>query len=100
VLTALFGTIGVMKYKNKRAVSSIIKYVTIHKSSTSKYYAVLTVDEDIVQLPKTNNVVGLDMGVSNLVICSDGSKYKTIHFDKKLAKKKHYWEKRLARRRT
>ena len=92
--------LGVMKYKNKKAIPSIIKYVTIRKSSTNKYYAILTVDEEIVQLPKTNKSVGLDMGVCDLVICSDGSKYKTIRFDKKLAKKKHYWEKRLARRRT
>ena len=92
--------LGVMKYKNKKAIPSIIKYVTIRKSSTNKYYAILTVDEDITQLPKTNKSVGLDMGVCDLVICSDGSKYKTIRFDKKLAKKKHYWEKRLARRRN
>lgn len=92
--------LGVMKYKNKKWIPSVIKYVTIRKSSTNKYYAVLTVDEETVQLPKTNKFVGLDMGVSDLVICSDGSKYKTIRFDKKLAKKKCYWEKRLARRRT
>ena len=92
--------LGVMKYKNKKWIPSVIKYVTIRKLSTNKYYAVLTVDEETVQLPKTNKFVGLDMGVSDLVICSDGSKYKTIRFDKKLAKKKCYWEKRLARRRT
>ncbi|WP_195701155.1 RNA-guided endonuclease TnpB family protein [Companilactobacillus futsaii] len=92
--------LGVMKYKNKKSIPSIIKYVTIRKSSTNKYYAILTVDEDITQLPKTNTSVGLDMGVCDLVICSNESKYKTIRFDKKLAKKKHYWEKRLARRRT
>ncbi|KRK98438.1 RNA-guided endonuclease TnpB family protein [Companilactobacillus futsaii] len=92
--------LGVMKYKNKKSIPSVIKYVTIRKSSTNKYYAILTVDEDITQLPKTNKSVGLDIGVCDLVICSDGSKYKTIRFDKKLAKKKHYWEKRLARRRN
>ena len=92
--------LGVMKYKNKKAIPSTIKYVTIRKSSTNKYYAILTVNENIAHLSKTNKAVGLDMGVSDLVICSDGNKYKTIRFDKKLAKKKHYWEKRLARRRA
>ncbi len=92
--------LGVMKYKNKKAIPSTIKYVTIRKSSTNKYYAILTVGEDITKLPKTNRSVGLDMGVCDLVICSDGNKYRTVRFDKKLAKKKHYWEKRLARRRT
>jgi putative transposase len=33
------------------------------------------------------------------MITSDGVKYPTIRFDKILANKKHYWEKRLARRR-
>ena len=33
------------------------------------------------------------------MITSDGIKYPTIRFDKLLANKKHYWEKRLARRR-
>ncbi|GEO48225.1 RNA-guided endonuclease TnpB family protein [Companilactobacillus kimchii] len=92
--------LGVMKYKNKKSIPSIIKYVTIRKSLTNKYYAILTVDEDLKKLPKTSKSVGIDMGVSDLVICSNGRKYKTIRFDKKLAKKKHYWEKRLARRRT
>ncbi|KRK82496.1 hypothetical protein [Companilactobacillus bobalius] len=50
-----------MKYKNKKSIPSIIKYVTIRKSSTSKYYAVLTVDEEPEQLPKTNKSVGIDM---------------------------------------
>ncbi|WP_235526937.1 helix-turn-helix domain-containing protein, partial [Companilactobacillus futsaii] len=45
--------LGVMKYKNKKSIPNIIKYVTIRKSSTNKYYAILTVDEDITQLPKT-----------------------------------------------
>lgn len=39
------------------------------------------------------------MGIADLMITSDGVKYPTIRFDKLLAKKKHYWEKRLARRR-
>ena len=37
--------------------------------------------------------------MSDLIITSDGVKYPTIRFDKLLAKKKHYWERRLARRR-
>lgn len=39
------------------------------------------------------------MGIADLMITSDGVKYPTIRFDKILSKKKHYWEKRLTRRR-
>lgn len=39
------------------------------------------------------------MEVADLIITSNGIKYPTIRFDKALSKKKHYWEKRLARQR-
>lgn len=76
-----------------------IKNATICLSATGKFYASLLVDTEIKELPKTNNSVGIDMGVADLMITSDGIKYPTIRFDKVLANKKHYWEKRLARRR-
>lgn len=91
--------IGVMKFKSGRKVTGKIKNATIRLSSTGKYYAVLLVDTEVAELPKTNNTVGIDMGVADLMITSDGFKYPTIRFDKLLSKKKHYWEKRLARRR-
>ena len=39
------------------------------------------------------------MGIVDLISTSDAVKYPTIRFDQILAKKKHYLEKRLARRR-
>ncbi|WP_158682877.1 transposase [Lactobacillus sp. CBA3605] len=51
------------------------------------------------KLLETKQAVGIDMGVADLMITSDGVKYPTICFDKVLSNKKHYWEKRLARRR-
>lgn len=91
--------IGTVKFKSGRQVTGKIKSATIRLSSTGKFYAVLLVDTEIEELPKTSKAVGIDMGVADLMITSDGVKYPTIRFDKILAKKKHYWEKRLARRR-
>ncbi|MCM6799407.1 transposase [Levilactobacillus brevis] len=91
--------LGDIRFKAGHQITGKIKNVTIRLSSTGKFYAVLLVDTDIQELPKTNNTVGIDMGVADLMITSDGIKYPTIRFDKLLAKKKHYWEKRLARRR-
>lgn len=91
--------IGLVRFKSGRQITGKVKNVTIRLSSTGKYYAVLLVDTEIKALPKTNNSVGIDMGVADLMITSDAVKYPTIRFDKILAKKKHYWEKRLARRR-
>lgn len=91
--------IGAIKFKSGRKITGKIKNVTVRLSATGKYFAIVLVDEDIAKLSVTNQSVGIDMGVADLMITSDGVKYPTIHFDKVLSKKKHYWEKRLARRR-
>jgi len=91
--------LGVMRFKTGKAIPNVIKSVTIRKSFTGKYYAVLIVDTDNKVLPRTGHNIGLDVGVADLAITSDGIKYPTIRFDKILAKQKHFWEKRLARRR-
>jgi len=90
--------LGAVKVKGQLPLEKV-KRATIRLSSTGKYYAVVLIDTEVNELPKTTNKVGIDMGVADLMITSDGIKYPTIRFDKLLAKKKHYWEKRLARRR-
>jgi len=91
--------LGVVYFRSGREPIGKIKNVTIRLSSTGKFYAILLVGAEIPELPKTHSSVGIDMGVADLMITSDKVKYPTIRFDKILAKKKHYWEKRLARRR-
>ena len=91
--------LGELRFKSGRQITGKIKNVTIRLSAAGKYYAIVLVDKDIFKLPATNQSVGIDMGVADLMITSDGIKYPTIRFDKILSKKKHYWEKRLARRR-
>lgn len=91
--------LGNIAFKSGRQITGKIKNVTIRLSATGKYYAIVLVDNDVRKLPKTKQSVGIDMGVSDLMITSDQVKYATIRFDKALSRKKHYWEKRLARRR-
>lgn len=86
-------------YRSGREIKGKVKSVTIHKSPTGKYYASVLTEVEIKPLAKTKQEVGIDMGVKDLAITSDGKKYKTVRFDKLLANKKHYWEVRLARRR-
>lgn len=95
--------LGYLKYKaSLKPLGSItkIKSATIRKTATNKYYAVLLVESENQVFKKTKKQVGLDMGLADLMITSAGIKYPTVRFDKILAKKKHYWETRLARRRT
>ncbi len=91
--------LGRLRFKAVRQPVGQIKNVTIRLSATGKFYAIILVDTDIEPLSNTGKAIGIDMGVADLMITSDGIKYPTIRFDKQLSKKKRYWEKRLARRR-
>ena len=91
--------LGVVRYKCGRKISGKIKSATIRLSATKKFYAILLLDTDIKQLDKTNQSVGIDLGVSDLMITSDGEKYPTVRFDKLMADRKRHWERKLARRR-
>lgn len=91
--------LGIMKFKG-RLTTDNIKSATIKLYPTGKFYCVLLTEcENQTQFSKTNKNVGLDMGVADLIITSDGTKYPTIRFDKLLARKKRVWERKLARRR-
>ncbi len=50
-------------------------------------------------MPKTGAIVGLDMGITHLVIQSDGYKLKNKQFERALAKQKRIWQRKFARRR-
>ena len=92
--------LGLVKYRGSIPFDNYkIKSATIKRVPSGKYYCSLLVEHENQVLPKTNKVVGLDLGLADMIITSDGVKYPTIRFDKILANKKHYWEKRLARRR-
>ena len=91
--------VGVMTFRAGQLPDGKIKTATVVRSRTGKYDVLVVADVEIASWHKTKALAGIDMGVADLAITSDGKKYATKRFDKALAKKKHYWEKRLARRR-
>jgi len=91
--------LGRLRFKAGKPIPKVIKSVTIRQSFTGKYYAILLVEDENQAFTKTNARIGLDLGISDLLIGSDEQKIPSIRFDKKQAKKLHEWEKRLARRR-
>jgi len=91
--------LGPVKFKQKFIPEGKLKRATVSISSTGKYYASVVIERDIDPLPKTGKNVGLDLGLASLSTQSDGTKIPLPRFDKNLAKKKRYWERKLARRR-
>lgn len=60
-----------IKIVQHRSFTGEIKSCTISKTPTNKYYISILVDEDINQLPKNNNKVGIDLGIKNFAITSN-----------------------------
>ena len=91
--------LGAVRFKCGQTITGKIKSATVRRSRIGKFAVILLVEADVQQLNQTGHQVGIDMGVSDLMITSDGVKYPTIRFDKRLAHRKHFWERKLARRR-
>ncbi|GFH41261.1 transposase [Pseudolactococcus insecticola] len=92
--------LGAVYFKAKAIPNGKIKRVTVRISPTGKYYAMVLAETEIKPYDTTGKSVGVDLGLADLAIQSDEYKLPNIRFDKQLAKKKLYWEVRLARRRN
>lgn len=62
----------------------------VSKTSTDKYFISILVEEDIAALPKVNKTVGIDIGIKDLLVCSDNATFgnpRTLQrFERKLAR--------------
>ncbi|EPT2759172.1 IS200/IS605 family element transposase accessory protein TnpB [Vibrio cholerae] len=62
----------------------------VSKTSTGKYFISILVAEDIQPLPKVNKTVGIDVGIKDLLVCSDSTTFgnpRTLQrFERKLAR--------------
>jgi putative transposase len=73
--------------------------VTITKDCAGRYFVSFLVEEEIVPLPVTPKMVGLDLGLKSMVITSDGHTHGNPRFFAKDAKKLARAQRRQARKR-
>lgn len=59
----------------EREIVGKICFATISKNKAGRYYIAITVKQDYKQSDKTNECVGLDLGIKELIITSKGFKY-------------------------
>ncbi|MFE5321530.1 IS200/IS605 family element RNA-guided endonuclease TnpB [Paenibacillus sp. NPDC056579] len=61
-----------IRIKQHCQFTGLIKSCTISKTPSGKYFASVLVETDRVPLPKTENKVGIDLGLKDFAITSDG----------------------------
>ncbi len=90
--------IGLVRVKKHRNFDGLIKSVTVSQNSSGKYYvSVLVEQEEIEKLPQTENAIGIDLGIKEFVITSDGEMIENPHTLKKSEKKLRKLQKDLSR---
>lgn len=91
--------LGLVKAYGLNRINGRIKSAVIRKESSGDYTATIQIEYEPIKLIKTNKQVGLDLGLADLVIQSDGFKLKNKKFERSLSEKRRIWERKLARRR-
>ena len=82
---------GIVEFREDYNFSQLnikkIYNITIEKSKTNKYYCSICVDVDILEYEHTGEVIGIDLGIKDLIIDSNGNKYKNPKYQTKAEKK-------------
>ena len=76
-----------VKCKLHRKFTGKILFVTISKTPSNKYFISFNVEYEHEILPKNNNAVGIDLGIKDLLITSDGYTIENRHIIEKYEKK-------------
>lgn len=91
--------LGKVKCRVSKKVEGRILSATVSQNPSGKYFvSVCCTDVDIPHLPKTGEMVGVDLGIKDLAITSDGIKYPNNHYIKSAEKKLAKLQRQLSRK--
>ena len=89
---------SLVRIKLHRQPKGMIKSATISRHASGKYYISLLCKEEINELPKTNSAIGIDLGITDFAILSDGQKIDNNRFTSKMEKKLKREQRKLSKR--
>ena len=89
---------SLIRIKLHRQPKGRIKSATISRHASGKYYISLLCKEEINELPKNNSAIGIDLGITDFAILSDGQKIDNNRFTSKMEKKLKREQRKLSKR--
>ena len=90
--------LGLVKFAKSREVSGSIKNATIRRTPSGKYFVSIACEVEIEKLPKVNKKVGVDVGIKEFAITSDGEIMSNPKYFRKSEKRLAKLQKDLARK--
>lgn len=91
--------LGLVRFAKSCDVDGRILNATVRRKPSGKYFVSLLVETVIEQIDKTGSAVGIDVGLKDFAILSDGTVYQNPKFFRKIEQKLAKEQKKLARRR-
>ena len=89
--------LGSLNIRWSRIPTGIPKMVTVSKDSAGRYFVSFSCEEEIQKLPSNEVAIGIDLGITDILVTSDGWKSgNPRHLSKKLRALKRY-QRRMAR---
>jgi len=87
-----------IKLNVHREIEGKMLFVTISKTRTDKYFVAITCEVKHEPLPESDKAVGIDLGIKDLAVCSDGTVFENIKTTKKYAKQLTYEQRQLSKK--
>jgi putative transposase len=90
--------LGWVRFAKSREVEGRILNATIRKNPSGRYFISILAEVDIQALPKTHQEVGMDMGLKEFAVLTQGKPIPNPHFLKKMEEKLIKAQRTLSRR--
>lgn len=90
--------LGLVRFAKSKEVEGRILNATIRRNPSGKYFVSLLVETDVQPLPKTNKEVGIDVGLKDFAILSNGEVFENPKFLRNMEKKLIRGQRNLSRR--
>ena len=87
-----------VKAKIHREFTGKIKFTTISQVPSGKYFVSILVETECTPMESTGRMIGIDLGIKDLLITSDGEKFDNIRTTKKYENKLAKEQRKLAKK--
>lgn len=87
-----------VKARLSRQFCGQIKTATVSQTPSGKYFVSITVETEHEPLPSTESMIGIDLGIKDLLITSDGEKFDNKHIIKKYEDRLAQEQRKLSRK--
>lgn len=87
-----------LKFVKHRPIEGNIRSITISKTKTNKYFISFLCQTENKCKQTSGSEVGIDLGIKDLIVCSDGTKYENHKFQNRNLKKLKSLQRHLSRK--